>query len=450
MHYAILRLAKGGHGVASCNGKTFFIDDALPGEEGEAEVVDEKPRYGFARVVRREVTSPLRALDDACPCARACDGCGFRHVKSHEALELKARAVLAEIAKASRVALPEPVFHALPGESLDGQRARVRLHLAEDGALGFYARGTHRVISACACPVMVPELRRAVSWMEADLRLARLPWMAPVDVQLDLDDTGRVFAHFKAGETGRGRKGRGARTGGNAVTFGRAWREWAHHAVDNEHLAGVRLGDREDGAGEKCLRATVAPDGLPPVVTWRRPGDFAQATGAANAIIHTLLDAFLVRHAPNHVADLFAGSGNLTFRAATRVPQVDGYELFCDSGCFERGLHDNASVMRDPSCVSLRVCDLTRALPSEASRAEMLICDPAREGLSAALCEHILSCSARALFYVSCEASCLARDLVTLSRGFHVEAMHFIDMFPQTPHVETVCILVRKNTCTST
>jgi 23S rRNA (uracil1939-C5)-methyltransferase len=50
------------------------------------------------------------------------------------------------------------------------------------------------------------------------------------------------------------------------------------------------------------------------------------------------------------------------------------------------------------------------------------------------------------IIYVSCSPDSLARDLVQLSRdGYQVRRLQPVDMFPQTPHVETVVLLERRS-----
>ena len=194
--------------------------------------------------------------------------------------------------------------------------------------------------------------------------------------------------------------------------------------------------------------STLSASELPCTTTFRRVGDFSQALPRANAIIHTLLAQFLddaIRTAthPLTAADLFAGSGNLTFRIATKLPRVAAYELFCAPNAFQRGVEYNANAFCPNAHPTLDLFDLNAGLPEAAKTADIIVCDPARNGLSPQLTRDICHASARFIFYVSCEASSLARDLVTLKSQFTVEKIAFIDMFPETPHVETIAILKR-------
>ena len=428
MHYTIERIAKGGAGIAIADGKVFFVEGALPGESGVAEVLDEKRGYGRARAVTRDCDSPCRAASDSCPVGDACDGCGFRHVRPECALALKAESVYADIRRNAHIDADIPYSLHDCGIDLDGLRRRVRLHL-DGGNTGFYARGTHRVIPASRCVAIAPELREAVRTVEsvAFSRALRL------ELQIDLDGAGRCFVHVRPVQESRRR---GPRQTSERDIAAAARAIWKTHA-----FAGVRHGD--DVLGEPWIRDDFGGDGLPPVAVFRRIGDFAQATHAANVHIHRIVRDFVCESGADSVADLYCGSGNLTFRAATCAAHVEGAEFFCDREAFEAGRRANADVMVPGGDVVLSQCDLNRGIPAGAASADVFVCDPAREGLSLAVVEGILGSRARAVLYVSCEASCLARDLVRLAPGFSLRRLDFVDMFPQTPHVETIAWMER-------
>lgn len=431
MHYTVVRLAKGGLGISNETGKTYFIEGGLPGESGEAEIVEEKARFGRAVVQTRECDAPEREPVDACPCAPSCDGCGFRHVRPSCAHAMKSAAVHADIVRNAHLGDVPYQCYGLEG-SLDGRRCRVRLH-ADGGRLGYFGRGSHKIVSASACCVIHPALREAVSRLEK--KLASAPH-GRFEIQLDLDDQNRPFAHFKLPEMPRDvRHARHQKPENKPFSLEKLDRV-AEDCFKTGGFAGVRLGDRN--FGETMIRSVTVAEGLAQSIIWRRCGDFAQATPEANAIIHRLLSDEIARNRPQFLADLYCGSGNLTFRAAMQVPRVAGVEFFCDRKAFERGLSDNAPHLVDPGGVSLTLHDLTRGLPKPMLEADMIVCDPAREGLSQAACRDIVRSRAKHLFYVSCEASCLARDIVGLSGAFRLRTLGFVDMFPQTPHVETI------------
>ena len=70
--------------------------------------------------------------------------------------------------------------------------------------------------------------------------------------------------------------------------------------------------------------------------------------------------------------------------------------------------------------------------------------DPPRAGLGKEICGHLARIAAPAITYVSCDPATLARDLQSLLQsGYSVQAIHLVDLFPQTFHMETVTFLKR-------
>ena len=77
---------------------------------------------------------------------------------------------------------------------------------------------------------------------------------------------------------------------------------------------------------------------------------------------------------------------------------------------------------------------------------ETVILDPPRSGAQA-LVPVLEKSDAERIVYVSCDPATLARDLKQLAAGgWRPERVVALDLFPQTPHVETVCLLRRDGT----
>lgn len=486
IHFNIIRLIKGGEGITFCDGKAFFIANVLPGESGTAEIFEEKPRFGRARVVERFTSSPDRRTDDSCPFASQCDGCGFRTPTHDSALPYKAQPIYDEIAKTAKIDLPPYELYPVPNDS---KRQRIRLHWTNQGC-GFFARLSHSIIAASACVAIDDNLRSCAKWLEENTTIAQhIKTPFHIDVQIDLDDDGNAYAAFKPivqgdkSDTHRSgkRSNQAAHKRSNQSAHKRSQtenstirasanfsspiddfiEEIAQKAFDEKIFLGIvtphaTYGETMISSTTPAPSAFDAPSALsaselPCTTTFRRVGDFAQALPRANAIIHALLAQFLddaLRTAthPLTAADLFAGSGNLTFRIATKLPRVAAYELFCAPNAFQRGVEYNANAFCPNAHPTLALCDLNAGLPQAAKTADIIVCDPARNGLSPQLTRDICHASAKSIFYVSCEASSLARDLVTLKSQFTVEKIAFVDMFPETPHVETVVLMSRKDT----
>ena len=79
-----------------------------------------------------------------------------------------------------------------------------------------------------------------------------------------------------------------------------------------------------------------------------------------------------------------------------------------------------------------------------ASERDVIVVDPPRKGCEEALLDTMVRMEPDRIIYVSCDSATLARDLKYLcERGYKLQKACPVDMFPQTVHIETVCILSR-------
>jgi 23S rRNA (uracil1939-C5)-methyltransferase len=79
-------------------------------------------------------------------------------------------------------------------------------------------------------------------------------------------------------------------------------------------------------------------------------------------------------------------------------------------------------------------------------RPDLIVLDPPRAGVGPEACEFLLRIAAPSLVYVSCDPTTLARDLSILQPLYSIRALHLVDLFPQTFHLETITLLERKPT----
>ena len=91
--------------------------------------------------------------------------------------------------------------------------------------------------------------------------------------------------------------------------------------------------------------------------------------------------------------------------------------------------------------------DAARLLPRalREAKARQALCDPPRAGLTLPLASALLEADLDRLVYISCNPATLARDLQKLVEGFDIVRALPVDLFPHTPHIETVCLLRKKN-----
>ena len=161
-------------------------------------------------------------------------------------------------------------------------------------------------------------------------------------------------------------------------------------------------------------------------------------------LYHAALNA-LQLEGTERVADVYCGIGTISLLLARHAAQVDGIETVPEAiadAIFNA--QENAIKNVEFHCGNAE--DVLPQLVREGYHPDAVLIDPPRKGCERPVLDALLACGAKRLVYVSCNPSTLARDVrVLVDGGFRFVYAQPVDMFPQTAHVETVCLLVRRN-----
>jgi 23S rRNA (uracil1939-C5)-methyltransferase len=96
------------------------------------------------------------------------------------------------------------------------------------------------------------------------------------------------------------------------------------------------------------------------------------------------------------------------------------------------------------AAVTATTVEFLRRAAVERERPELVVLDPPRAGAGLEACALLVRLLPRTVVYVSCDPGTLARDLAVLQGEYRMAALHLVDLFPQTAHLETVAVLERR------
>ena len=145
------------------------------------------------------------------------------------------------------------------------------------------------------------------------------------------------------------------------------------------------------------------------------------------------------------VLDAYCGIGTIGLTASGRAKQVVGVELNRDAvrDAIGNARHNNVKNAR------FFAADATQWITEAAAagqRADVIFMDPPREGSTPQFIESVARMAPKRVVYVSCNPETMARDLALLTaKGYRAEGFTPVDLFPQTAHCETVCLLSKLN-----
>jgi len=412
-------LAHGPNGIARVDGKVHFVRQAVPGDEVEIEIDEDHRAYAYAHVTRVLVPGEARR---SAPCVYLprCGGCPWQHIAYATQWAAKENTVRELLARVGGID-PARVRPILRAAQEYGYRRRLSLRV-EDRQVGFVAAASHDVVPVERCLLAQDRLDGAIE-------LARV-WVASMETHVK---------RIEVVATGEGdRVALVAQAEGDLVATD------AERSEDllrrTPRLAALVLRGRGFRRlwGEDRVRVPLV-DGDE---MWLRAGDFSQVSDHGNAeLIRVVLEqaAVTVQH---RVADLYAGAGNLSVPLARRAAQVTAVERTPTSVAAAR---ENAQRLGlgNLELVTGTTESALRGWVKRARRFDTIVLDPPRSGAAEAV-PLLLQLGAPRLVYVSCNPATLARDLKSLARGYRVQQVQPIDIFPQTYHVEAVALLTAR------
>lgn len=422
--------ASGGRMIGRHFGQVVLVRGAIPGERVRAWIERADKRMAYA--VTREVVepSPDRRPAGADP---LCGGALYSHIGYARQLAIKSDVIRDAFGRLGRYPIEDPIDVA--GSSEEGYRMRARFHVHGPRA-GFYREGTHQLCDAAATKQLRAGTIAAVGRLAAALDRDAPGEVVSITITENLAGDERA-AHLELAPRARVTDEGLARAASDAQLLGLSAAEPATgearvigHPVVSDPLAALTGGRVADGT----LR--------------RHAASFFQ--GNRHLLAPLVLAVADAVPDTGEVLDLYAGVGLFAVALAAlgrlEVTAVEGDRL---SGA---DLRENAR----PHAPRLgtHVASVEAFLASRAAGASTraartrgpatLIVDPPRTGLSKEAAGSIVRLAPARLVYVSCDPPTLARDARRLlDAGYTVEGIRAFDLFPNTPHVETLAVFRR-------
>lgn len=170
------------------------------------------------------------------------------------------------------------------------------------------------------------------------------------------------------------------------------------------------------------------------------PQAFFQVNTIQGEILYSQVLKFALQKAHSTALDLFCGTGTIALFLAKHIPEVIGIELNEEAIKAARKNSEKNKIFN----VEFFAGDVAKVLPKLKHRPSLIVVDPPRAGLTEKMIQSISDFGCNQVIYVSCNPSTLARDCNWLKEfGFIVKEIQPVDMFPQTYHIEAVCLLER-------
>ena len=431
-----------GEGIGRIDGFTVFVHGALPEETVTVRITGLKKSYAVGKLLSIEKESPFRTKPE-CPVYEECGGCQISHLTYEGQLQVKyrhVRDVIERIAGESGE-LVKPVF---PAETPFAYRNKMAVPagmVKGKPSLGYYRQRSHDIIPVASCAIQQEENNRLLHFAQQ--------FIEKYHVSL-YDEKSRKgsFRHLM------GRVGDGGKVMAVLITAEKNLREeekWIEEIQKQlpevvslynniqPHPGNVILGPEIRHLwGQKSLTASLC--GIRFEVS---PYSFFQVHKAQAEALYGKALEFADLQGGETVIDAYCGTGTISLCLAKKAKRVIGIEIV------KPAIEDakRNAVFNHIANAEFHAADAGKLMPElyrEGLRPDVIVMDPVRAGCSESVLNAAADMEPERIIYVSCNPATFARDAKILRRkGYELKEIQPVDMFPQTMHVECVCLLTK-------
>jgi 23S rRNA (uracil1939-C5)-methyltransferase len=436
-------LAYGGNGVARLNGFVVFVRRGLPGDRVRARVTKVQRRHAEALVTEVVAPGPQRV---EAPCAHypACGGCRFQDL-AYEAQVAAKQAQEESLRRIGGLEAP-PLEPIVPAEQIFHYRNKLEYSFTQldDGpTIGFHRAGRWDEVLEIERCWLTTDLgnairNRAREWARAERLVA-----------YDQADQSGYLRHLVVRE--------GRNTGQVLVLLVTAGGE----RFDTGHFVDV-LREFPEVRSIHWAENTSAAEvtNLPTQLLWGeeaieeelcglrfrvRPNAFLQTNTRMAERLYGIAHEYAGLSGQESVYDLYCGIGTIGLTLASEALTVWGVEVSEESvACALENADLNG--ITNAAFFAGNVGQSLAELRDRSGDPDVVVVDPPRAGLAGKALRRLGEIGAPRVVYVSCNPTTLAGDVKVLvgDYGYTLVRARPVDMFPHTPHVETVALLERE------
>jgi len=447
-------VAFGGQGIGEFEGIKVFVDGAMPGDCVDASFRKIKKKYIEADLVEIKRPSGDR-LEARCEHYDRCGGCQMQHIPYDQQLEMKKSHTVDCFERIGEIA-SVPVTDVIPCDEQFWYRNKMEFSFGYDHdmsfSLGFHVpKRRYDILDINKCYLQSPfsnqilklvrDFAFEMSWMpfryqsgEGTLRslfVREGKRTGEVMVNLvvaesrpdDFEEKIKILSERLMGLKGEDKK---------VVSFYYSWsvsrrgerKKFFKELVDgkaaiNEEMV-LENGDK--------LEFEILPDAFFQVNTFQAEKLYSQVVKLISDREHEV------------IFDLFCGTGTIGLFLSRYAEHVVGVEM--NSDAVESAIK-NAKKNKIFN-IDFYTGDVNKMIGNVRLRPSMIVVDPPRCGLAKKIIPVISDFGCSRIVYVSCNPATLARDCAYLGEfGYKVVSVQPVDMFPNTYHIENVCLLER-------
>lgn len=389
-----------GRGIARLDNKIVFIKDALPGEVVDIKIIKNKKNYIEASVNKYIKMSELR-IKSKCPYYNDCGGCNLLQLDYENQLKFKKDKIknildkyLDKNIKINEIVKSDNEFN---------YRNKVTFHI-KNKKLGFYHDNTNDIVEIKNCLLAHPLINNSIKYLN----------------MLDLNNVDKIICRANNNKL-------------MIIIHSKikdinidCLKEVAHS------LYTVVNGVYNFAYGEKNLIEYV--DNYKFIIS---PDSFFQINLNVCAKLYNKIKDYVDKN--ENILDLYCGTGTIGI-IVSDDNNVFGIEV-------NKSAIDDANINKEINNIKniKFLCGKSEECIKKINfKPDIIIVDPPRAGLDKKAITDIKNLKPKKIIYVSCDAMTLVRDLNLLKEDYNIVEITPFDMFPNTSHLENLCLLTLK------
>lgn len=432
-----------GSGIGRHEGMAIFVPATAVGDEITAHILKVKKNYAFAKV--EEVLSASKdRIAPECPVYLKCGGCVFSHMKYDAEKEIKADHVR-ECFK--RIGGVNPEFEPIiGGDSEKHYRNKAQYPVAIDNGeikIGFYSSHSHRVVHCPDCLLQPVEFGGILG--------AFCDYIKENNVSI-YDETAHtgVLRHIYLRKgTASGETMVCAVINGKKLPNedGLVSRLLESDGSIKSIIVNSNTEDTNVILGKKC-RILWGNDSITDILCGLKfkisPLSFYQVNRNQAERLYNKAAEYASLTGKETVLDLYCGAGTIGLSMAKNAKEIIGAEIVPEA-IEDAKINAEINGIKNARFICGDAAKAAETLEKEGVTPDVIILDPPRKGCSEDMLKTAARMQPERIVYVSCDPATLARDCgIFDSLGYTAVKATPVDMFPRTGHVETVCLLTKK------
>lgn len=386
-------------GIAKINGKVVFVPKVIIGDIVDIDIVKEYKNYSIGRV-NKIIKKSAKRVDVLCPYYDICGGCSISAYTYHDELEYKVNNVI-DIFKRNELDIKPNI---IKSDNRYGYRNKITLQVS-NGIIGLYEEDSNTIVDVDKCLLVSDKLNEIIDIIKKNINVNKCN-------KIVIRDTYYGIMIIFYGSVNNEEV---IKYLGNKVV--------SIYTYDNKYKCIYGEKYLYEMIGEYKYR--ISPDSF-----------FQVNSRTVNKLYNKVVEYAIENEKKDNLVDLYCGTGTIGIYLSKYFNSIIGIEL---NGQAVEDAKENAKI-NSVNNIEFYAGDVGKII-NDQIKADVIVVDPPRSGLDKRTKDILLKIKANKIVYVSCNPLTLARDIKELDSGYKLGDITLVDMFPNTHHVESVCVL---------